>query len=63
MEITKPTLILDKTVCLNNIRRMAKKAQKYNIKFRPHFKTHQSAKIGNWFREFGVTSITVRKCQ
>jgi D-serine deaminase-like pyridoxal phosphate-dependent protein len=29
------------------------------IRFRPHFKTHQSARVGEWFRELGVTAITV----
>ncbi|MBN2775857.1 MAG: alanine racemase, partial [Prolixibacteraceae bacterium] len=42
-----------------NIERMAKKAGKFNMEFRPHFKTHQSAKIGEWFRQSGVTAITV----
>jgi D-serine deaminase-like pyridoxal phosphate-dependent protein len=27
--------------------------------FRPHFKTHQSVAIGEWFREHGVKAITV----
>jgi len=58
-DITKPTLLLDKSICLENIRRMAEKARKYNLKFRPHFKTHQSATIGEWFRLFGVNAITV----
>jgi len=29
------------------------------IRFRPHFKTHQSTQIGEWFRESGVTAIAV----
>jgi len=61
--ITKPTLVIDKNICLRNIERMAKKAGKNTIKFRPHFKTHQSAIIGDWFREFGVDSITVSSVQ
>lgn len=58
-EIVKPTLILDKKRVLKNIEKMADKAKKGRVKFRPHFKTHQSAEIGNWFRDFGVTAITV----
>lgn len=58
-EITKPTLLLDKSICLNNISQMAEKAKKYNLTFRPHFKTHQSAGVGEWFRLFGVNAITV----
>ena len=59
LKITRPTLILDKQKCLNNIKFMVEKGKKNNLKFRPHFKTHQSSIIGNWFRDFGVKSITV----
>jgi D-serine deaminase-like pyridoxal phosphate-dependent protein len=38
---------------------MAQKARRHGLEFRPHFKTHQSAEIGNWFRDFGVSKITV----
>lgn len=38
---------------------MAGKAKKSNVIFRPHFKTHQSADVGSWFREAGADSITV----
>lgn len=57
--IHKPTIILSKDRILRNINRMAEKARKSGVFFRPHFKTHQSAKIGEWFRELGVTGITV----
>jgi D-serine deaminase-like pyridoxal phosphate-dependent protein len=57
--ITLPTLIVDEDKCRRNIRIMATKAQNNNIIFRPHFKTHQSHAIGRWFREAGVTKITV----
>lgn len=59
VEIIRPTLLLDKKVCLQNIERMAKKAAENKLRFRPHFKTHQSAKIGEWFKHFGVEAITV----
>lgn len=59
LKITKPTLLLDKSICLRNIERMAAKAQSSGITFRPHCKTHQSHEIANWFRDFGVSSITV----
>ena len=38
---------------------MYDKAQRNNVIFRPHFKTHQSLEIGNWFREIGVDKIAV----
>lgn len=57
--IVSPTLLLDKKKCLNNIRFMSEKANKNNLIFRPHFKTHQSRIIGKWFKQFGVNKITV----
>jgi D-serine deaminase-like pyridoxal phosphate-dependent protein len=63
MKIIRPTLVVDKEVCLRNIERMAKKAREYNLRFRPHFKTHQSVKIGGWFRKSGVEAITVSSVQ
>lgn len=59
MKITRPTLLLNKKKCLSNIEKMANKARAHNLRFRPHFKTHQSAEIGNWFRDFGVECIAV----
>lgn len=59
MEITCPTLLLDIQKCKNNIQRMANKAKQNNVEFRPHFKTHQSHEIGQWFHEVGVDKITV----
>lgn len=38
---------------------MAQKAGNSEVDFRPHFKTHQSRFIGEWFRKDGVSSITV----
>lgn len=58
-EIEKPTLVIDEPRVRANIHRMIQKANQQNIRFRPHFKTHQSAEIGNWFREEGVLGITV----
>ena len=57
--IDQPTLLIDAEITRSNIRRMADRAKKENVVFRPHFKTHQSAQIGEWFREEGVEKITV----
>tara|TARA_R110002073_G_scaffold233329_1_gene394500 strand:- start:932 stop:2023 length:1092 start_codon:yes stop_codon:yes gene_type:complete len=57
--IIKPTLLLDETKCKINIAFMADKAKTHNVKLRPHFKTHQSLEIGRWFKDAGVTKITV----
>ena len=59
MTITKPTLVLDERRARRNIARMAGRARRFGVRFRPHFKTHQSHHIGRIFREFGVEAITV----
>jgi len=38
---------------------MAAKAEEHGLQFRPHFKTHQSLEVGRWFKEAGVSKITV----
>ncbi|MGM0547439.1 MAG: alanine racemase [Bacteroidota bacterium] len=57
--ITTPTLLLNETICRNNIKKMAEKASQNNVAFRPHMKTHQSAEVGRWMAELGVNAITV----
>lgn len=59
IEISRPTLLLDKEICTRNIARMVEKARQHKMRFRPHFKTHQSAEIGDWFRQLGVQAIAV----
>jgi len=58
-QIEKPTLLLDKQRAVRNIDRMAAKASRNGVVLRPHFKTHQSAEIGEWFRDRRVDAITV----
>jgi Predicted amino acid aldolase or racemase len=58
-QIRKPTLLLDEEKARKNLKCMAEKTAAQGIRFRPHFKTHQSAQIGEWFREAGVAAITV----
>ena len=57
--INKPTLLVDKKICLRNIEKMATKCKQSEVNLRPHFKTHHSVELGNWFKDFGVQSITV----
>lgn len=57
--IYRPTLLLDVEKCKINIRRMAQKAKRHQFKLRPHFKTHQSAQIGEWIRSEGINICTV----
>jgi len=58
-KIAKPTLLLDEQRAVQNIERMVEKAGENDVLLRPHFKTHQSAEIGEWFRSRGVHAITV----
>src|SRR3972149_682893 len=58
-DIQKPTLLVNVARTQRNIQRMAEKARLQGVFFRPHFKTHQSAGIGEWFRQVGVSAITV----
>ncbi len=57
--IHRPTLILNEDRTRRNIRGMVAKAKANRVRLRPHFKTHQSAAIGEWFREEGIDAITV----
>jgi len=58
-KIERPTMLLDRRRALLNLERMARRAREGGVVLRPHFKTHQSADVGSWFRDYGVTSITV----
>lgn len=57
--LKSPTLLLDPQKCRSNIHRMVKKASDKQLKLRPHFKTHQSAQIGDWIKTEGITGCTV----
>jgi len=57
--IAQPTLLVDRDRVKRNVERMADKARRSGIRLRPHFKTHQSAQIGEWIRSCGVEAITV----
>lgn len=59
LKIAKPTFLVNEIICRKNIHEMAEKARKSCIDFRPHFKTHQSAEIGSWYRDEGIDKITV----
>ncbi|SHF86908.1 D-serine deaminase, pyridoxal phosphate-dependent [Fodinibius roseus] len=56
---TQPTLLLNEAICRANIQRMAQKAHQHDLQFKPHMKTHQSAEIGEWLRDYGTEAITV----
>ncbi len=53
-ELERPTLLVNPVIAQQNIAFMAEKARRQGIRFRPHFKTHQSAAVGEWFRQWGL---------
>ncbi len=57
--LTTPTLLVNKNIVLNNIKKMVAKTKSSKVVLRPHFKTHQSTEIGSWFRDFGIDCIAV----
>ena len=59
MSFHEPTFIVFVEIVKQNIKQMLKKANESGVIFRPHFKTHQSIEIGNIFKDFGVSKITV----
>lgn len=44
---------------LANLHRMAERAKRHRVAFRPHFKTHQSQEVAKWIKAAGVTEISV----
>ena len=59
MKITEPSLLINKKQVISNIDKMISRAKEFHSDLRPHFKTHQSAEIGELFRERGINKITV----
>ena len=58
-KLKSPVLLVDKVKCEVNIRKMVSKIDFNKSSFRPHFKTHQSLIIGEWFKNHGIKKITV----
>lgn len=58
-EIKTPTLLVDENKCRKNIQKMVEKSHRLALELRPHFKTHQSRAIGEWFKDNGVHKIAV----
>lgn len=57
--LAEPAAVVWKSRAMANLRTMAAKAAGSRVRFRPHFKTHQSVEIGRWFLDAGVRAITV----
>ncbi len=63
IKVVKPEVTVNRERVLANINTMMAKAKLSRVKLRPHFKTHQSREVGRWFKEAGVTGITVSSVQ
>ncbi|MBD3188148.1 alanine racemase [Candidatus Bathyarchaeota archaeon] len=59
MKVKNPIFVVDEGKARQNIKKMASKARQSGVVFRPHFKTHQSIGIGEWFKDEGVEAISV----
>jgi D-serine deaminase-like pyridoxal phosphate-dependent protein len=57
--VVRATLLVDAARARANIRRFQDRARASGVALRPHFKTHQSAAVGQWFREAGIDRATV----
>ncbi len=58
-QILSPTFVLDEARARANIRFMVEKAAAHNLRLRPHLKTPQSIDVARWYRDVGVTCVTV----
>lgn len=63
MQIKKPTLMVDMEKARQNVVWMKHKAEREQVCFRPHFKTHQSHAVAAIYRSLGVSAITVSSLQ
>lgn len=58
-KITSPAILINETIVRQNLQRMAAKAARHKLEFRPHGKTHQHPEIAALTRSYGVEEITV----
>ncbi len=57
--VRAPTLVIDVGRATSNLDAMLGRADAWGVRFRPHFKTHQSADVAVLFRERGVSACAV----
>jgi len=58
-KIKKPFLLINEAISKANINRMCHRAKENKLDLRPHMKTSQHEKIGEWFKEKGIHKIAV----
>lgn len=57
--LERPIFIVDRRKVWRNLEYMTKKAVVSGVRLRPHVKTHQSAAVASWLKDFGIQSLTV----
>lgn len=62
-ELDTPSLLIDKTILIENIRRMQAYAEHWHVNLRPHTKTHKAPAIAKLQVAYGATGIAVAKVQ
>jgi len=60
-DLDTPSLLIDETIMVTNIEKMAVAASANQVSLRPHAKTHKSAAIGRKQLEAGAVGLTLAK--
>lgn len=60
-ELSTPAVVIDLDVVEKNIKVFNKKCTEYNLKHRPHIKTHRSSYLANMQVNMGCVGVTVAK--
>jgi len=60
-ELDTPSLLIDREIMMDNIRRMQSYADKYGVNLRPHTKTHKMPKLARLQEREGAKGIAVAK--
>lgn len=58
-EIKQATFLISRRLVEANAAGILAKTDDQDIRFRPHFKTHQHLEVGRWLRDMGISAITV----
>lgn len=62
-QIETPCIVIDKAILKNNIKKMQNRADKFNLKLRPHIKTHKCAEIAKMQIDTGAKGLTCAKTE
>ncbi|MDN5323600.1 MAG: hypothetical protein PWQ67_2054 [Clostridia bacterium] len=60
-KVDTPSLILDKSILINNIKEMGQLSKKTGVKLKPHIKAHKCTQIAKLQQQYGAKGVTVAK--